>query len=89
MSSTASTAHLSPEEERLKRLYGKLPTRSDLLQRKLKDRKYFDSGDYAMSQAGRVPPNLGVAAVGSQIPTRDDVPRGVSLSPQKRNLSSV
>ncbi|KAK3080756.1 hypothetical protein LTR53_020512, partial [Teratosphaeriaceae sp. CCFEE 6253] len=39
---------------KLFRLYGKLPNKKDLLQNKLKERKYFDSGDYAMSKAGKV-----------------------------------
>ncbi|KAI0164484.1 camp-regulated phosphoprotein/endosulfine conserved region-domain-containing protein [Hypoxylon sp. FL1284] len=44
---------LSPEEQRLFRLYGKLPSRSDHFAKHLKERKYFDSGDYAMSKAGK------------------------------------
>jgi len=44
---------LSEEEAKLFRLYGKLPNKKDLLQNKLKERKYFDSGDYAMSKAGK------------------------------------
>lgn len=43
---------LTPQELKIYKMYGKLPTRSDILQSKLKDRKYFDSGDYAMSKAG-------------------------------------
>jgi cAMP-regulated phosphoprotein/endosulfine conserved region len=39
---------LSPDEQRLFRLYGKLPSKSD----HLKERKYFDSGDYALSKTG-------------------------------------
>ena len=46
------TQSLSPDEQRLFRLYGKLPNKKDLLQNKLKERKYFDSGDYALSKAG-------------------------------------
>ncbi|ODV97145.1 hypothetical protein PACTADRAFT_32635 [Pachysolen tannophilus NRRL Y-2460] len=46
------TSKLSPQELKIYKLYGKLPSRSDLLHSKLKDRKYFDSGDYAMSKAG-------------------------------------
>ncbi|KAA8901293.1 hypothetical protein TRICI_006106 [Trichomonascus ciferrii] len=34
-------------------MYGRLPSRKDLLSKKLSDRKYFDSGDYALRQAGR------------------------------------
>ena len=44
---------LTEEEQKLFRLYGKLPNKKDLLQNKLKERKYFDSGDYAMSKAGK------------------------------------
>ncbi|QPG73409.1 hypothetical protein FOA43_000719 [Brettanomyces nanus] len=43
---------LSPQEYKLYKMYGKLPKTSDVLQDKLKDRKFFDSGDYAMSKAG-------------------------------------
>jgi hypothetical protein len=43
---------LSPQELKLYKLYGKLPKTNDILRGKLKDRKFFDSGDYAMSKAG-------------------------------------
>ncbi|KAK3673787.1 hypothetical protein LTR78_006341 [Recurvomyces mirabilis] len=46
-------SQLTEEEQKLFRLYGKLPNRKGLLQNKLKERKYFDSGDYAMSKAGK------------------------------------
>ncbi|KAK0800809.1 hypothetical protein LTR91_015304 [Friedmanniomyces endolithicus] len=46
-------SQLTEEEQKLFRLYGKLPNKKDLLQNKLKERKYFDSGDYAMSKAGK------------------------------------
>jgi len=42
---------LSPQELKLYKLYGKLPKTNDILKGKLKDRKFFDSGDYAMSKA--------------------------------------
>lgn len=45
------TSKLSPQELKLYKLYGKLPKTNDLLLGKLKDRKFFDSGDYAMSKA--------------------------------------
>ncbi|KAK3335118.1 hypothetical protein B0T19DRAFT_395011 [Cercophora scortea] len=41
---------LSPDELRLLRLYGRVPS---FQSRHLKERKYFDSGDYALSKAGR------------------------------------
>ncbi|KAF8319028.1 hypothetical protein DL93DRAFT_2054001 [Clavulina sp. PMI_390] len=55
---------LSEEEKKLFAKYGKLPTHKNVLSKVQKDRKYFDSGDYAMSKAGVTPP----AAVGSEYP---------------------
>lgn len=43
---------LSPQEFKMYKLYGKLPKTSDVLQSRFKERKFFDSGDYAMSKAG-------------------------------------
>ncbi|KAJ5248689.1 camp-regulated phosphoprotein family protein Igo1 [Penicillium chermesinum] len=58
---------LTPDEQRLFRMYGKLPTKKDLLQNKLKERKYFDSGDYALSKAGKAS-DVGVTNIGSRHP---------------------
>lgn len=44
---------LSPQELRIYKMYGKLPTTQQILTSKFQDKKYFDSGDYAMQkQAG-------------------------------------
>ncbi|KAI9841703.1 MAG: hypothetical protein M1837_000435 [Sclerophora amabilis] len=64
---------LSADEQRLFRLYGKLPNKKDLLQNKLKERKYFDSGDYAMSKAGKAD-DVGVTQIGSQHPLPENIP---------------
>lgn len=64
---------LSPEEQRLFRLYGKLPSRSDHFAKHLKERKYFDSGDYAMSKAGKGD-SVDAGAVGSQHPVPENIP---------------
>ncbi|KAL6810861.1 Endosulfine domain-containing protein [Trichoderma sp. SZMC 28013] len=64
---------LSPDEQRLFRLYGKLPSRSDHFAKHLKDRKYFDSGDYAMSKAGKGD-GVDAGAVGSQHPVPENIP---------------
>ncbi|KAF5683273.1 hypothetical protein FDENT_7328 [Fusarium denticulatum] len=64
---------LTPEEQRLFRLYGKLPSRSDHFAKHLKDRKYFDSGDYAMSKAGKGD-GVDAGAVGSQHPVPENIP---------------
>ncbi|ROV92386.1 hypothetical protein VMCG_09132 [Cytospora schulzeri] len=68
---------LSPEEQRLFRLYGKLPSRSDHFAKHLKDRKYFDSGDYAMSKAGKGD-GVDTGSVGSQHPVPENIPHNNS-----------
>jgi len=64
---------LSPEEQRLFRLYGKLPSKSDHFAKHLKERKYFDSGDYAMSKAGKGD-SVDTGSVGSQHPVPENIP---------------
>ncbi|QIW97060.1 hypothetical protein AMS68_002578 [Peltaster fructicola] len=71
---------LSEEEQKLFRLYGKLPNRKDLLQNKLKERKYFDSGDYALSKAGKA--DAGLGGLGREHPSPDSIPH---LSQQVSN----
>ncbi|KAI5784638.1 hypothetical protein EDC01DRAFT_618416, partial [Geopyxis carbonaria] len=62
---------LSEEERKLFRLYGKLPSnKKDLLK---KERKYFDSGDYALSKAGKASV-VGVTNIGSQHPLPENIP---------------
>lgn len=67
---------LTEEEKKLFRLYGKLPTHKNVLTKVQKDRKYFDSGDYALSKAGVTPQ----AAVGTAIPHPENIPH-VTPSP--------
>jgi len=64
---------LSEQEAKLFRLYGKLPNKKDLLQNKLKERKYFDSGDYALSKAGKAG-DVGVTQVGREHPNPEKIP---------------
>jgi hypothetical protein len=87
---------LSADEQRLFRLYGKLPNKKDLLQNKLKasnpllnltyspnslqERKYFDSGDYALSKAGKAS-DVGVTSIGSQHPLPENIPHLSATSP--------
>lgn len=95
---------LSPDEQRLFRLYGKLPTQKDMLTQKLKaclcalrlaptfplthpltrpaptqDRKYFDSGDYALQKAGKTTES-GINATGREHPSPESIPH-LSSSP--------
>lgn len=89
------TQKLSVDEQRLFRLYGKLPNKKDLLQNKLKvcvtrlvvsillypalteldgqERKYFDSGDYALSKAGKAS-DIGVTSIGREHPVPEKIP---------------
>ncbi|KAF2665336.1 Endosulfine-domain-containing protein [Microthyrium microscopicum] len=75
---------LSPEEQKLFRMYGKLPNRKDLLQNKMKERKYFDSGDYALSKAGKAS-DAGVTSIGSEHPVPEKIPH--SATPTGHNGS--
>lgn len=52
MADKVDESKLSPQELKLYKLYGKLPSRNEVLSHKLQERKYFDSGDYALNQAG-------------------------------------
>ncbi|KXG51649.1 Endosulphine [Penicillium griseofulvum] len=78
---------LSPEEQRLLRLYGKMPTKKDVLQNKLKERKYFDSGDYALSKAGKAS-DVGVTNIGSRHPVPENIPHLTSTSPGVNNSAN-
>jgi len=64
---------MSEQEAKLFRLYGKLPNKKDLLQNKLKERKYFDSGDKAHSKAGKAG-DVGVTQVGREHPNPEKIP---------------
>ncbi|EMC97513.1 hypothetical protein BAUCODRAFT_454427 [Baudoinia panamericana UAMH 10762] len=75
---------LSDEEAKLFRLYGKLPNKKDLLQNKLKERKYFDSGDYAMSKAGKADAGL-VGGLGREHPSPETIPHLASQQSQNSN----
>ncbi|KAI0345723.1 Endosulfine-domain-containing protein [Trametopsis cervina] len=83
---------LTEEEQKLFRLYGKLPTHKNVLTKMQKDRKYFDSGDYALSKAGKAPQNT----VGTAIPSPENIPHATSpvvihttsVSPTNNNVAS-
>ncbi|KAJ5995812.1 cAMP-regulated phosphoprotein family protein Igo1 [Penicillium waksmanii] len=73
---------MSEDEQRLFRLYGKMPNKKDLLQNKLKERKYFDSGDYALSKAGKA---SDVTSIGSRHPVPENIPHLTATSPGANN----
>ncbi|GAA5872358.1 hypothetical protein JCM5296_007320 [Sporobolomyces johnsonii] len=72
----------SDQEKELFEKYGKVPGHKSLLSNKLKERKYFDSGDYAMSKAGVSPQS----SVGTAIPSPADIPHA---SPPQNNPGSA
>ncbi|OBZ69065.1 hypothetical protein A0H81_11381 [Grifola frondosa] len=85
---------LTEEEQKLFRLYGKLPTHKNVLTKMQKDRKYFDSGDYALSKAGVAPQNT----VGTAIPNPENIPhastppvhtQSLSVSPTNTSASPI
>jgi hypothetical protein len=67
---------LTPQEQQLFAKYGKLPTHKSVLLKTQKDRKYFDSGDYALSKAGKAPQNT----VGTAIPNPENIPHASPTS---------
>ncbi|KAI1762175.1 Endosulfine-domain-containing protein [Hypoxylon sp. FL1150] len=79
---------LTPEEQRLFRLYGKLPSKSDHFAKHLKERKYFDSGDYAMSKAGKGD-SVDTGSVGSQHPVPENIPHLSSPNGQNGSATTV
>ncbi|GAO48461.1 hypothetical protein G7K_2634-t1 [Saitoella complicata NRRL Y-17804] len=76
---------LTEEEKKLFKLYGKLPARKDILASKLNERKYFDSGDYALSKAGKAS-DAGVTNVGYEHPSPESIPHHVG-TPQSPVMS--
>ena len=74
-------------EQRLRQLHGdKLPTRADILKNQLKQRMYFDSGDYAMSKAGKPIDDIGSEhPVPERIPHREAALAHVGTSPVRRS----
>ncbi|EPQ62699.1 Bgt-3647 [Blumeria graminis f. sp. tritici] len=71
--SKIDVSKLSPDEQRLFRLYGKIPSKANHLAKIMKDRKYFDSGDYALSKAGKAD-SVDTGSVGSQHPVPENIP---------------
>lgn len=57
--------------------HGRIPTRAEMLKSQIKQRRYFDSGDYAMSKAGKKPePGQ---EIGSEHPQPGNIPHRSAL----------
>ncbi|KAI9104737.1 camp-regulated phosphoprotein/endosulfine conserved region-domain-containing protein [Phlyctochytrium arcticum] len=73
---------LNEEDKSFYEKYGRLPpAKKQVLGQRLKggDRKYFDSGDYAMSKAGKSSSD----EVGSQHPSPERIPHSVPSNLKK------
>ncbi|CUS22347.1 LAQU0S05e03334g1_1 [Lachancea quebecensis] len=81
------TSKLTPQEAKLLKMYGRLPSKKDLFKHKLQERKYFDSGDYALNKAGVKSDDLQSDSIGNNhLPVTN--PSGLRESIIKRRLSS-
>merc|ERR1712137_313871 len=74
-------SQMTEEEQKLFRLYGKLPPKKNVAKHNLMERKYFDSGDYALSKAGKTAPQ----SVGTAIP----FPENIHHASHPGNLSTI
>ncbi|GKT51109.1 mRNA stability protein mug134 [Colletotrichum spaethianum] len=72
------------KEDRLRRLYGRAPARSDLLHNQLQ-RKYFDSGDYAMQDAHKSS-SMGSVQTGTEHPLRRNISHPSAPVPTSSNV---
>ncbi|CCE90602.1 endosulfine family protein TDEL_0B04730 [Torulaspora delbrueckii] len=74
---------LTPQELKLYKMYGKLPSKKDLFKHKMQERRYFDSGDYALSKAGVIQSE---GASHNNLPVTN--PSGLRESIIRRRMSS-
>ncbi|CRK41849.1 hypothetical protein BN1723_015970 [Verticillium longisporum] len=72
------------KEDRLRQMYGKLPTRTDLLHHQL-ERKYFDSGDFALTAAHKGS-NIGSIQSGKEHPLVENISRPSAPVPSCSNV---
>ncbi|RAQ62949.1 hypothetical protein COH20_012401 [Aspergillus flavus] len=75
---------LSEDEKRRLRLYDRLPHGGGLLRRQSRERRYFDSGDLALSTADRVT-DEGAIQTGTAHPIRDSISRPYAPVPNTSN----
>ncbi|KIY67729.1 hypothetical protein CYLTODRAFT_422248 [Cylindrobasidium torrendii FP15055 ss-10] len=74
---------LNDQEQLLFAKYGKLPNHKGHVLKTQRERKYFDSGDYALSKAGVAPQSN----VGTAIPNPQNIPHASSPGPTSNGLS--
>ena len=59
-----------------------------LLRFSIQERKYFDSGDYALSKAGKAS-DVGVTSIGSRHPVPENIPHLTATSPGANNPAAA
>ena len=64
------------------------PASVRVLTTRLKERKYFDSGDYALSKAGKAS-DSGMTSIGTEHPKADDIPHMSPLTNQVTRGDSI
>ncbi|KAE8410135.1 hypothetical protein BDV36DRAFT_289815 [Aspergillus pseudocaelatus] len=74
------------EDEKRHRLYGTLPHGGGLLRQQSRERRYFDSGDLALSTADRVT-DEGAIQTGTAHPIRDSISRPYAPVPNTSNAN--
>ena len=77
---------LTEQELKLFKMYGKLPSKKDLFKHKMQERKYFDSGDYALRQAGVIKSDEMSTPSSNNLPVTN--PSGLRESIIRRRMSN-
>ena len=94
-SGTIDTSKFSPNEMKLYKMYGKLPSKKDIFKHTMQKRKYFDSGDYALQKAGiqnNDPINYGKNNLPLTNPSKlreDIIKRRISTCPSTASTAGV
>ncbi|GCF00283.1 hypothetical protein ZYGM_000699 [Zygosaccharomyces mellis] len=83
-SNGVDVSKLNPQELKLYKMYGRLPSKKDLFKHKMQERKYFDSGDYALHKAGKG--ETDVATSNNNLPVTN--PSGLRESIIRRRMSN-
>ncbi|CAG9951095.1 unnamed protein product [Clonostachys rosea f. rosea IK726] len=79
-----ATQKPNTKAERLQEMYGRAPHRA-LLNHQLDERRYFDSGDFALSQALRGS-DIGIIKTGTQHPQRESISHPKAPNPSTSNV---
>ncbi|OAQ62586.1 cAMP-regulated phosphoprotein/endosulfine conserved region domain-containing protein [Purpureocillium lilacinum] len=87
MSASKDSKPHNEQELRLKGLYGRIPSKRDLLDHQL-EVKYFDSGDFCLSQASKSS-DTGAVKTGAEHPLREGISHPFSAVPSSSNVNYI